>query len=76
MAKQNRKNEEDEGTSGLISITEAARLRGVSHAAIQDLIKRGRLPYVVVGDRRFLRRREVVGFKPEVGGRGHKAGQS
>lgn len=76
MAKQNKKNEEDEGTSGLISITEAARLRGVSHAAIQDLIKRDRLSPVVIGGRRFLRRREVLGFKPEAGGRGHKAGQS
>lgn len=59
--------------SDLISISEAARLRNVSHAAIQDLIKRGRLSPVEIGGRRFVLRREVMSFAAEKGGRGRKA---
>ena len=59
----------------LISISEAARIRGVSHVAIQNLIKRGRLSTVEVAGRRLLRRGDVEGFKPESPrGRGRKAG--
>ena len=63
--------EEDYGD--LISISEAARVRGVSHAAIQDLIKRGKLSTINVGGRRLLRRSEVDSFKPEPIGRPLKA---
>ena len=58
----------------LISISQAARLRGVSPQAIDDLIKRGRLEAVEVAGRRLLRRSDVEGFTPETGGRGRKAG--
>lgn len=59
----------------LISIAEAARLRGVSHAAIRDLIKRGRLEVAQeIAGRRLLRRGDVMSFeKAHVGGRGRKA---
>ncbi len=59
----------------LISIADAARLRGVSHAAIRDLIKRGRLTVAQeIAGRRLLRRGEVVSFeKAHKGGRGRKA---
>jgi hypothetical protein len=60
MAKKN-----EDSFSGFVSISDAARIRGVSHAAIQDLIKRGKLSPVEVGGRRFLRRIEVEGFQPE-----------
>jgi excisionase family DNA binding protein len=58
----------------LISQAEAARLRGVSRHAITDLINRGRIPGYAIGGRRLVSRREVVAFKPEVGGRGRRAG--
>jgi excisionase family DNA binding protein len=53
----------------LISIADAARLRGVTHGAIRDLIDRGRLNSVEVGGRRFVSRSEVETFEPEKGGR-------
>lgn len=63
-------------TKDLISLTEAAELRGVSVQAIQDLIQRGRLEAIEVAGRRLLRRGDVKGFKPALGGRGRKAGTS
>jgi excisionase family DNA binding protein len=57
----------------LISIAEAARVRGVTHGAIRDLISRGRLQAVEVGGRRFVSRSEVKAFRSEKGGRGRKA---
>ena len=59
----------EDGLCSLISISEAARVREVSHAAIQDLIKRGKLSPVEIGGRRFLRRSEVEGYQPEPLGR-------
>jgi len=69
------KKKRDYEVSDLISLTQAADLRGVSVQAIQDLIRRGRLEAVEVAGRRLLRRSDVINFKPEVGGRGHKAGR-
>ncbi len=56
----------------LISIAEAARLRGVTHAAIQNLIRRDKLPSIEIGGRRFLKRREVAGYQPKPVGRPSK----
>jgi len=53
----------------LISISDAARLRNVSHQAILDLMKRGKLVHVEVGGRKFLRRSEVENYEPSKGGR-------
>lgn len=53
----------------LISISEAARIREVSHSAIQDLIKREKLTAIEIGGRRFLNRDEVENFEPESIGR-------
>jgi excisionase family DNA binding protein len=53
----------------MISISEAARIRNVSHGAIQDLIKREKLNSFTVGGRRLLSRKEVENFKPEPVGR-------
>lgn len=55
--------------SDLISIADAARLRGVTHGAIRDLIDRGRLSAVEVGGRRFVARADVEAFEPDKGGR-------
>lgn len=53
----------------LISQVEAAELRGVSRASINELVKRGRLNAVEIGGKTFLRRSEVLSFEPEKGGR-------
>jgi excisionase family DNA binding protein len=53
----------------LISIADAARLRGVTHGAIRDLIDRGRLNSVEVAGRRLVSRVDVEAFEPEKGGR-------
>jgi len=57
----------------LITPAEAARLRGVTRSAITDLMKRGRLQTVEVGGRRFLYRKNVESFTPEITGRPPKA---
>ena len=72
MAEKNQR-EIDDALGELISISEAARIRKVSHTAIQDLIKRDKLTVVAVGGRRLLRRGEVESFQPEPVGRPPKA---
>jgi excisionase family DNA binding protein len=62
----NRKKKEDDD---LVTISQAARLRGVSPQAIDDLIGRGRLSAVKVAGLRLLKRADVVNFKPSKGGR-------
>lgn len=49
----------------LISQAEAARIRGVTRAAIRDLIRRKRLRSVDVGGRELVYRSEVEAFKKE-----------
>jgi hypothetical protein len=51
--------------SELITPTQAARLRGVTRAAITSLIKRHRLHTVEIAGRTFLRRSDVENFAPE-----------
>jgi excisionase family DNA binding protein len=53
------------GMSDLISQAEAARIRGVSRAAIRDLIRRERLRSVSVGGRELVYRSEVEAFEKE-----------
>jgi excisionase family DNA binding protein len=56
----------------LISQAEAARIRGVGHEAIRQLIKRNRLKTFRIGGKVFLSRQEVEAYKPAVGGRPRK----
>lgn len=49
----------------LISQAEASRLRGVTRAAIRDLIRRGRLRSITVGGRELVFRSEVEAFEKE-----------
>lgn len=49
----------------LITPTQAARLRGVTRAAITSLIRRQRLRAIEIGGRPFLRRSDVENFAPE-----------
>jgi excisionase family DNA binding protein len=55
------------GMEDLISQVEAAELRGVSKAAIADLIRRGRLQTITVAGRPLLRRSDVEKFEPHQG---------
>ena len=56
-------------SSDLITQAQAAVLRGVSRAAIGDLVKRGKLKKFVVGGVPFVSRRAVMVYRPEAGGR-------
>jgi hypothetical protein len=53
----------------LVSQSTAARMRGVTMQAIQNLIERGKLKAVVIDRHIFLLRSEVEQFKPSKGGR-------
>jgi excisionase family DNA binding protein len=64
------KSEKEEGDmSDLISQAEAARLRCVTRAAIQDLVRRGRIRSVNVGGRALVYRSEVVNYEKGEPGR-------
>jgi hypothetical protein len=52
-----------------ITQAEAARLRGVSRAAISDPIKRGKLKVFRKFGLPLLSRRAVLKYQPEAGGR-------
>ncbi len=56
----------------LISETDAAKLRGVTAAAISDLVRRGRLSTVVIAGRKFVNRIEVRSFQELPTGRPKK----
>jgi len=58
--------------SEVVSIKEASEMRGVSTQAVYDLIKRGRLTIVKVSGRKFLLRKEVEAFEPNITGRPRK----
>jgi len=53
----------------MITQSEAARIRGVTHEAIRSLVKRGRFNVFKIGGKTFLSKREVERFKPSIGGR-------
>ncbi len=52
-------------TSSLITVTEAAELRGVSRAAIHELVQRGRLRCERMFGRVLLYRSEVLLFEKD-----------
>lgn len=52
----------------LISQAEAARIRGVTRAAIRDLIRRGRLVSVEVAGRLLVHKSEVERFEKRTPG--------
>ncbi len=53
----------------LISQAEAADLRGVTRASINELVTRGRLRSVTIGGKVLLYRSDVEAFEPSKGGR-------
>jgi hypothetical protein len=56
---------EDVAMTDLITMPEAATLRGVTSAAISELVRRGRLRVVEMFGRRLVSRSEVESFEPE-----------
>ena len=55
-----------------ISMAAAARIRGVSRAAIADLVRRGRLKSCKIGDRALVNKSELLVFEPKSIGRPRK----
>lgn len=53
----------------LLTVTQAAELRGVTRQAINHLIRQGKLPPVEIAGKRFVRRGDVEKFEPDKGGR-------
>jgi excisionase family DNA binding protein len=68
MPKKKTTHESNE-VADLISQAEAARLRGVTRAAIQDLVRRGRIRSVEVGGRALVYRSEIVNYEQGAPGR-------
>jgi excisionase family DNA binding protein len=61
--------QEKNDMADLISQAEAARLRGVTRAAIQDLVRRGRISSANVGGRSLVYRSEIVNYEQGEPGR-------
>ncbi|HZS05311.1 MAG TPA: helix-turn-helix domain-containing protein [Blastocatellia bacterium] len=53
----------------LITPAQAARLRGVSVQAIVNLLDRGKLPFLTIAGKRFLKTADVLNYEPDKGGR-------
>lgn len=53
----------------LLTVTQAARVRGVTRQAINHLIRQGKLEAVDIAGRRFVRRGSLERFEPDRGGR-------
>lgn len=70
--KNDENSEKNSAFGDLISIAEAARIRGVTHGAIQGLIRRGKLSVIEIGGRKYLSQKEVEEFEPEAAGRPKK----
>lgn len=72
MAKKKTESEHVAMIWRLISQAEAARLRGVTRAAIQDLVRRGGIRSVNVGGRALVYRSEIVNYEQGEAGRPRK----
>jgi plasmid maintenance system antidote protein VapI len=53
----------------LLTVAQAAQLRGVTRQAINHLIRQTKLSTVDIAGRRFVKRGEVEAFIPDRGGR-------
>lgn len=59
-------------TEDLITPVHAADQRGVSRQAMNNLIRRNKLPVVWIDGIPFLRKQDVEAYEPELGGRPRK----
>ncbi|HEY9286254.1 MAG TPA: helix-turn-helix domain-containing protein [Pyrinomonadaceae bacterium] len=53
----------------LVTVAQAAEMRGVTRQAINHLVRQGKLKGVDIAGVRFLLRSEVESFQPDSGGR-------
>lgn len=53
----------------LVTVAQAAALRGITRQGIHHLITEGKLKTVEIAGKRFLNRSEVLQFRPDKGGR-------
>ena len=53
----------DPAADELLSVAQAAEIRGTSRIAVHDLISRGRLKAVTIAGRKFVSRAELVAFE-------------
>lgn len=53
----------------LLTVAQAAKMRGVTRQAINHLIRQGKLKVVEIAGRRFVKRGDVESFVPDRGGR-------
>jgi excisionase family DNA binding protein len=72
MEEKKKPMKETDVMADLISQAEAARLRGVTRAAIQDLVRRGRIRSVTVGGRSLVYRTEIESYEQGEPGRPRK----
>jgi hypothetical protein len=56
----------------LISLPEAAGLRGCSHQAISELVKKDRFTVREISGHKYLSKREVLAYEPAATGRPRK----
>ncbi len=56
-------------SENLLTVTQAAVLRGTTRQAINYLVRQGKLTTVEIAGRRFVRRQDIENFTPDVGGR-------
>ena len=59
--------------NNLITPSQAARLRRVTPEAVRKLMDRGKLPFITIAGKRFLRTADVLNYQPDRGGRPPKA---
>jgi excisionase family DNA binding protein len=53
----------------LLTVAQAAAVRGVTRQAINYLIREGKLPSIEIAGRRFVKTADVESFVPDKGGR-------
>lgn len=56
----------------LLTVTQAAEVRGTTRQAINYLIRNDKLPSVEIAGKRFVRRQDLDLFEPDKGGRPSK----
>lgn len=53
----------------LLTVAQAAEERGTSRQAINYLVRQGKLKCIDIAGRRFILRKDLAEFKPDIGGR-------
>lgn len=61
-------------SNDLLTVTQAAKKRGVTRQAISHLIRQGKLPFVEIAGKKFISCKELNEYEPDVGGRPKKSG--